>query len=239
MTDVQAPPSPQSVPRPEQPEPVATEDRPAVLVVGPRADARGGIGSVQFVLEQHAGALADLEVVTTHRDGSVRTRLWAMAGGTARAARRIVVGRPAVAHMHVSQRASVLRKGLLGLLARSRGVPVVMHLHGSEFLDWFDGLSRPARGVVRALLRPHRLVVLSETLCGSYRTRLGVPDDHVVALPNPVEWPEVLPPPDLDGEVLALFLGRFGARKGILRPRRRLRPARPRRAPSTAPGRRR
>ena len=105
MTDVQAPPSRQSDPRPEQPAPVATEDRPAVLVVGPRADARGGVGSVQFVLEQHAGALADLEVVTTHRDGSVRTRLWAMAGGTAHAARRIVVGRPAVAHMHVSQRA--------------------------------------------------------------------------------------------------------------------------------------
>lgn len=95
MTDVQVPPPRYPVPRAEQPEAVAVGARPAVLVVGPRADARGGIGSVQFVLEQHASALADLEVVTTHRDGPVRARLWAMAGGTARAGRRIVVARPA------------------------------------------------------------------------------------------------------------------------------------------------
>jgi glycosyltransferase involved in cell wall biosynthesis len=215
VTDVQAPRPPQPAPRPEQSAAATADGRPAVLVVGPRADARGGIGSVQYVLERHASALADLEVVTTHRDGSAGARLWAMVGGTARAAHRIVVGRPAVVHMHVSQRTSVLRKGLLGLLARSRGVPVVMHLHGSEFLDWFDGLSRPARAVVRALLCPHRLVVLSETLRGSYTTRLGVPDEQVVALANPVEWPDVLPRGAPDGPVLALFLGRFGARKGI------------------------
>jgi glycosyltransferase involved in cell wall biosynthesis len=214
VTDIQVPPPPQPVPRPEQ-SAVVTEVRPTVLVVGPRADAHGGIGSVQYVLERHASALADLEVVTTHRDGSAGTRLWTMVGGTARAARRIVVGRPAVVHMHVSQRTSVLRKGLLGLLARSRGVPVVMHLHGSEFLDWFDGLSRPTRAIVRALLRPHRLIVLSETLRGAYSSRLGVPDEQIVALTNPVEWPEVLPRGAHDGPVLALFLGRFGARKGI------------------------
>ena len=196
--------------------PASAGRRPRVLVVGPRADARGGIGSVQHVLERHAPAVADLEVVTTHRDGPTAARLRTMLGGTARAACRIVVARPDVVHMHVSQRASVLRKGLLGLLARACGVPVVMHLHGSEFLDWFDGLSRPARGVVGALLRPHRLVVLSDTLRGAYSTRLGVPDDHLVVLPNPVEWPDPPAPPTADGApVLALFLGRFGARKGI------------------------
>ncbi|MCD2194098.1 glycosyltransferase family 4 protein [Actinomycetospora endophytica] len=215
MTDVQVPDPTRAVAHPaHSTTSVPAEPRPTVLVVGPRADARGGIGSVQYVLEQHASALADLEVVTTHRDGSAGIRARTMAAGTLRAARRIVVDRPSVAHMHVSQRASVLRKGLLGLVARTCGVPVVLHLHGSEFLDWFDGLSRPARAAVRGLLRPHRLVVLSETLRAPYSARLGVPPDHVVALPNPVEWPLTLPPVD-DGSVLALFLGRFGARKGI------------------------
>ncbi|HEY2221894.1 glycosyltransferase family 4 protein [Actinomycetospora sp.] len=222
MTDVQVPDPPRPVAQPDQSaQPavpaaaVAAETRPAVLVVGPRADAHGGIGSVQHVLEQHASALADLDVVTTHRDGPTGARMRTMAVGTLRAARRIVVDRPSVVHMHVSQRASVLRKGLLGLVARTQGVPVVLHLHGSEFLDWFDGLPRPARAVVRGLLRPHRLVVLSETLRGPYSARLGVPFDHVVALPNPVEWPLTVPPVVEDGSVLALFLGRFGARKGI------------------------
>ncbi|WP_345424790.1 glycosyltransferase family 4 protein [Actinomycetospora chlora] len=190
--------------------------RPRVLVVGPPADARGGIGSVERALEEHAEALADLDVVTTHRDGPAVTRLRAMALGTLAAAGHLLVRPPDLVHMHVSQRTSVLRKGLLGRLARARGVPVVLHMHGSEFLDWYDGLPTPVRAAVRALVVPHRLVVLSESLRGRYATRLGVPEERVVALPNPVEWPAAAPAGRVPGgEVLALFLGRFGARKGI------------------------
>lgn len=189
--------------------------RPTVLVVGPRASARGGIGSVQHVLEQHTAALADLELVTTHRDGPAGVVLRTMVVGILDAARRLVVRRPDVVHMHVSQRTSVLRKGLLGLLARALGVPVVMHLHGSGFLDWFDGLPRPARGIVGKLLRPHRPVVLSETLRAPYAERLGIPVERVLALPNPVEWPPSLETVPDDEVVPAVFLGRFGARKGI------------------------
>jgi glycosyltransferase involved in cell wall biosynthesis len=57
--------------------------------------------------------------------------------------------------------------------------------------------------------------VLSESLREPYTGRLGGPADRVVALPNPVEWPATLPPVDPTGPVTALFLGRFGARKGI------------------------
>lgn len=187
--------------------------RPRVLVVGPRAQARGGIGSVQHVLERHLPAHADLAVVTTHADGPDRLRT--MLRGTLAAARRIRRDRPDVVHLHVSQRASVLRKGLLGVVARRAGARVVMHLHGSQFLDWFDALPRPARAVVRGLLRPHTLVVLSETLRAPYRERLGVPADRIVALPNPVEWPAEPTAPVVGTAVTALFLGRFGARKGI------------------------
>ncbi|MHC1563586.1 glycosyltransferase family 4 protein [Actinomycetospora sp. C-140] len=196
--------------------PLVSAPRPRVLVVGPRADARGGIGSVQHALERHAEALADLDVVTTHRDGPAATRLRTMAAGTLAAAVHLVLRPPDLVHMHVSQRASVLRKGLLGALARARRVPVVLHLHGSEFLDWFDGLPTPARAVVRALVRPHRLVVLSESLRGRYAARLGVAMRQVTALPNPVEWPEGPAAEHAPGgDVLAVFLGRFGARKGV------------------------
>ena len=201
---------------PATPTPTTTPvHRPAVLVVGPRAAARGGIGSVQYVLEQHTAALADLDLVTTHRDGPAGPALRTMVVGTLDAARRMVTRRPDVVHMHVSQRTSVLRKGVLGLLARALGVPVVMHLHGSGFLDWFDGLPRPGRAIVRMLLRPHRPVVLSETLRAPYAERLGIPAERVLVLPNPVEWPPSLEGQHADEAVPTVFLGRFGARKGI------------------------
>ena len=191
-----------------------THDRLAVLVVGPAAGAHGGIGSVQYLLEQRTADLVDLSVVVTHRDGSVATRLRAIVGGTLRALVRVLLRPPDVVHLHLSQRMSVFRKGLILTVARWRGVPSVLHVHGSGLLDWFDGLSPAVRRLVRFLLRPTRVVVLSASLVPEYRARLAVDPDAVLALPNPVEVPDAVPPKP-DDVVVAAFLGRFGARKGI------------------------
>ena len=76
---------------------VTLAPRPRVLVVGPRAQARGGIGSVQHVLERHMPAHAELGLVTTHSDGPDRFRT--MVVGTLAAARRIRRERPDVVLM--------------------------------------------------------------------------------------------------------------------------------------------
>ena len=188
-----------------------------MLVAGPGADARGGIGSVQYLLEEQTRDVVDLITVRTHVDGPLALRLRVMILGTARAAVLIARRRPDVVHLHLSQRLSAVRKGLLVALARARGVPTVVHVHGSGFLDWFDALPPVARRTLRWALRPDRLVVLSPGLRPEYLARLRMADDAVVALRNPVAWPATVPVRgvDPDGEVLALFLGRFGVRKGI------------------------
>jgi glycosyltransferase involved in cell wall biosynthesis len=186
-----------------------------VLSVGSSPAAHGGIGSVQAVLERTTGDAVALTTICTHRDGPALRRLTAMVIGVVTAVVRLLTDPPDVIHLHMSQRLSVLRKGLLLTVARWRGVPSVLHLHGSGFLDWYDGLPGPARRLVRAMLRPDRLVVLSALVRDECARRLAIPADHIVVLTNPVEHPAAVPAPPTDGTVTAAFLGRFGERKGI------------------------
>jgi glycosyltransferase involved in cell wall biosynthesis len=186
-----------------------------VLSVGSSPEAHGGIGSVQAVLERTTGDAVALTTICTHRDGSLLHRLPAMVIGVVAAIVRLLVDPPDVVHLHMSQRLSVVRKGLVLTVARWRGVPSVLHLHGSGFLDWYDDLPAPARHLVRAVLHPDRLVVLSDLVRDDCARRLAIPAERIVVLTNPVEHPAAIPGPPTDGTVTAAFLGRFGERKGI------------------------
>jgi glycosyltransferase involved in cell wall biosynthesis len=92
----------------------------------------------------------------------------------------------------------------------------VLHTHAGAFADWFDGLPAPARPVVAWLLRADRVVVLAAASREVYTARLGLPEDRVVVLTNPVEWPATVPDRDPRAETIgALFLGRLIDRKGV------------------------
>lgn len=116
-----------------------------------------------------------------------------MVRGVLEALAVVVSRRVDVVDLHLSKGLSVLRKGLVVAVARTRGVPTVVHAHAGAFAGWFDGLPRPLRGLVRRALRPDRLVVLSDEAREVYAERLRVPRSHIVVAANPVEIP-VTPP---------------------------------------------
>ena len=91
----------------------------------------------------------------------------------------------------------------------------MVHAHAGLFLDWFDGLPRPARGLVRRLLVADRVIALNETVRDGYARRLGVPADRMLMMSNPVEWPDDVPERRRDGPVGAAFLGYFREMKGV------------------------
>jgi glycosyltransferase involved in cell wall biosynthesis len=102
--------------------------------VGPRGDARGGVAGTIRLL--HASALADefdLRVVATHRDGTPLQKLAQGVAGLGRLTWLCLGGRVALVHLHVASGASLLRKSVGLAVARARGVPVVLHVHGMRF----------------------------------------------------------------------------------------------------------
>ena len=188
-----------------------------VLIVGQAPTTPGGIASVQRL---HAASLrrrADVEVsvVITYDEIGPVGRLRLMVTGLARALALVARRRVDVVDLHVAKGLSVLRKGIVVTAARARGVPTVLHAHAGAFSTWFDGLPRPVRVLVAAMLRPDRVIVLSEQARGDYAARLRMPTDHVLVAANPVEIPEAVPDRPTGGPVEAVFLGRLIDRKGV------------------------
>ncbi|MFD1045638.1 hypothetical protein ACFQ1S_08675 [Kibdelosporangium lantanae] len=111
-----------------------------VLMVGSDPTERGGMATVTALMLRHN---PDVRMVVTHREGTAfrRLRLWVT--GTVRVA--LALPRVDVVHAHMSERGSVIRKGVVVLLARAFRVPVVVHCHGAEFVEWFQGLPTPVQ----------------------------------------------------------------------------------------------
>ena len=61
--------------------------------------------------------------------------------------------RPDILYLHVSERGSLVRKGLLTFVAGARGVPVILHHHGAEFNAYYEGLNKGRKAWVRKILK--------------------------------------------------------------------------------------
>lgn len=148
--------------------------------------------------------------VPTHCETGKAGLIWQFAKGLARV---MAIAREIdVAHLHVAERGSFVRKGILVKLLHGMNIPVVLHHHGAEFEPWYDGSSPRMKRWINSVLATADLnVVLSRRLEPMITSRS--PEALVTAIYNAVAtFPENLYDPDRK-EVL--FLGRLGERKGV------------------------
>jgi glycosyltransferase involved in cell wall biosynthesis len=129
------------------------------------------------------------------------------------------LGRIDLIHIHMSAYGSALRKGILILLGTMLGVPVIVHMHGSNFHKFYFNLPRPCQKALGFVLNRARFVVV---LGSGWRDFL-VSDLHVAQERVSVIFNGV-PRPDDDGggaestrgeSVRIVFLGQLGERKGV------------------------
>jgi glycosyltransferase involved in cell wall biosynthesis len=121
-----------------------------------------------------------------------------------------------VVHINVAPRGSTWRKALFERTAHLLGKPVILHLHGSGYDDFYASLDPTRQARVRALFgRVACVVALSGYWQRFVVETLGVPGDRVVAIANgvPAAAPAVVKVP-ADLPVIA-FLGIVGERKGV------------------------
>ena len=184
-----------------------------VLYVSTSLQTRGGIASyVRMLRGTELWARWSVRHVATHRDGSAVLKIAAFTAALPRYLAELLLRRPDLVHVHMSSYGSFARKALLCWIARALRVPVLLHVHGSEFDRFHDQLPRPGRALVRATLE-HSAVVVA--LGQVWAERLGAiaPAARVVVVPNGVR----VPPPRLragDGPPRVVFLGEIGERKG-------------------------
>ncbi|MBL1074071.1 glycosyltransferase [Nocardia sp. 2] len=174
---------------------------------------RGGVAS--FVREMRETPLWtewDVRHVTTHRDGTALTKIAIAARALVVYLYQVLAHRPAVVHLHMSSYGSFVRKYVFELIARGLRIPVVLHLHGSDFRLFHDRGPRLLRAAIRDALRGAAVVVaLGEPWAQALR---GITAEaRIIVVCNAVRLAE---PVDQRTEqpVRVLFLGEIGERKG-------------------------
>ena len=106
-----------------------------------------------------------VRLIATHGRTHLAGRLAAALRAAAELAGLLAARRVALVHAHVAMRGSFWRKALLLELARAFGVPTIVHLHGSTFVEFYERECGPLgrRLVRRTLERAAAVIALSES----------------------------------------------------------------------------
>lgn len=185
-----------------------------IVMAGTGFDTMGGISSVVKVYRD-AGLFQRYPIVylATHCDGGAAAKLGAALRAYGRYLLMLLSFKVGLLHVHVASRASFWRKMPLFLLAFLFRIPTILHLHGAEFVIFYEQESGPLRRrLIRAVFNRARRVVVLSDMWKQWVESIGV-RAPVQAIYNPV----MLPPATewsarASGQLL--FLGRLGKRKG-------------------------
>ena len=188
-------------------------------MAGPMPPAIGGMVSiVRDLCESKLGESFIIETFNTSKQ--------TQAGRTLRTAvatrlsmwrnwwRLIGAGAPVIAHIHTCSGLSYFLDAALLWIARVRGVPVVLHIHGGRFDGFIDQLDPLRVWFVRVSARSaERVIVLSESWRGRLEpllpgARLRVIENAVLVQPLAAAVTEQRDP-------LILFLGALCREKGV------------------------
>ncbi|MHB1193067.1 MAG: glycosyltransferase [Longimicrobiales bacterium] len=205
---------------------VPRDERPGLLVIGPTPPPVHGVSAYVRMLTTYLPLRARFRVVgvdTSDRRSIENIGRWDPVnvalgvGHMAALARALLVHRPAVTYVPVSQNApAFLRDTLFVALARAVGSRVVLHLHGGAFGAFYASAWGPMRALIRwTHRRVHRVWVLGEGLRMLYDGL--VPAENLRVVPNGVADPR--DPSDAPSAsprmFIILFLGQLSGAKGV------------------------
>jgi glycosyltransferase involved in cell wall biosynthesis len=189
----------------------------SVLMVGTDLDGIGGVRAV--VCGYRDAGLFErirLRYVATHRYGSPWVKMAAALRGWTRVALLLLTLDAPLVHVHLASRASFWRKLAVCLMARSARRPYLLHLHGAEFMQFYEQESAaPVRRLIRWTFAGAALVI---ALSEEWRERVLriCPAARVEVLPNAVALPGLERVRRLDRrEPTLLLLGELCRRKGV------------------------
>ena len=195
------------------------DPRQAVVMAGPLPPAIGGMASVIGALcASSLVRCVDLRLFETGKTTPEGRSLWraVRARAAVMSAWYGLLGqrpRP-VAHIHTCSGLSYFLDGALVLLARMRGVPIVLHIHGARFDAFLDSLNGPMAGLARWIARGADAVIV---LSDDWHRRLAprLPGVRLFVVANGVSAVPERAEPAGDDVPRFLFLGNLGRRKGV------------------------
>jgi glycosyltransferase involved in cell wall biosynthesis len=186
-----------------------------IAMLGPSLFQQGGMATVENLIVYQSSDDLAIRHITTHDEGSTCYRIRVFIQGLLQFFFLFLRWRVDLVHLHVSERGSVWRMGVLVLFSRLLQRPVVMHTHGSEFHQFFANLSPVGQRWVRWIFQCcDTVITLSNSWRQYYIQNCRLAPDRVVVMLNPVKIPAQLPDRRQSQPIKFIFLGRIGERKG-------------------------
>lgn len=187
-----------------------------IVMLGTEFCTKGGISAV--VNAYRAGGLFQrwpIRYLTTHREGSKASKFALAAANLMCFSGLLLTRRVAAVHVHSASRASFWRKSLFMLLAFLSARPVIFHLHGGGFREFFEQDCGPlARIWVRGVFsRAAKVIVLSSRWEAWVRS--VAPMARVLVIPNPAPAVKAKREKLVDADPMLLFLGAIIEKKGV------------------------
>jgi hypothetical protein len=177
-----------------------------VIHIGPHPLTVGGTQSVIRTITDFGIGADEISVRPTWNG----PRLFANSQLVRRAAGTIVrTSSDTIIHVHISNGGAYLRDGPLIALAATRGLRVVVSIHGFDFPEFSAAHPSLVSGI---LSKAHGVLCLSQDAKHAIRA-IGV-ETPLKILANPVAIDEDSPPV-CETEPVALFAGTIGMRKGV------------------------
>jgi glycosyltransferase involved in cell wall biosynthesis len=154
-----------------------------------------------------------VRLIAAYGEGGFWARQWLLVRALFAYVPILATSHVELVHVHAAMRGSFWRKAIFAAIARRFGVPVVLHLHGSEMKDFYA--AQPAlvkRMIIGQLHAASRVLVLSQ----SWKRFVAeiAPRAKTAVVPNYVDVPDA-PPVRARPAREILFLGLVGERKGV------------------------
>lgn len=186
-----------------------------VLMVGNHKKVKGGITSVVNQLLAHDWRQENIQMtyIPSYVGGNNIKKILMFILSYGRIAVNMIFRRPHIIYMHMSYRGSFHRKNALHRLSRIFGVKTIIHLHGSEFKDWYDGSDLKVQAQIKKLLKESsKFIVLGQRWEETIKNIEA--ETNTVVVTNTIRIPEVRVsvPKDV---VSFLFVGVLIERKGV------------------------
>lgn len=131
---------------------------------------------------------------------------------------KLIWERPEVVHIHTSHSMGFWWNSCFSMLAKGFGYPVILHVHGSRFKEFYGRLSVFSKWLLRKVLSTSQSIIVLSPLWEQYFRSLGLQRLRIVrnGVPSPFfRSRDNIKPPRSEGPLRLLFVGALIERKGI------------------------
>lgn len=187
-----------------------------ILIVGPSPTrSKGGMATVieEIVNDEKLNKQYDIDVYESYIDGNIFVRIFYSFFAFIKFC--LTKKNYDLYHVHVASRGSTFRKGLYIDVIKKWKKKVILHIHGAQYLSFFDSISvHKQKRVIEILKNADLVIALSEYWKSAFEEKFNLTNCRV--LENGIDMTRLAPAIQdsrLHQEAF-LALGRIGQRKG-------------------------